>query len=135
LARARQQREAEVVVHRREGSGVRGEPGRCPGQTTARRSRRPPLPLAPDRFPLPSCPRPWCERQLPCCRRPPPCPPSRLSDTPPRVPSMTTRTRLLAALLAAVWFLNGRAAAEEAALPKPADIQAITVHPAKVTLK
>src|SRR5947207_3414590 len=47
----------------------------------------------------------------------------------------TTRTRLPAALLAAVGLLSGRAAAEEVAPPKPADVKAIAVHPAKVTLK
>ena len=47
----------------------------------------------------------------------------------------TTRTRLPAALLAAVGLLSGRAAAEEVAPPKPAEVKAIAVHPAKVTLK
>jgi hypothetical protein len=49
---------------------------------------------------------------------------------------MSRRSRLLAALLVGAGLLLGArpAAAEDAPLPKPADVKAISIHPAKVSL-
>src|SRR5437899_1902658 len=47
----------------------------------------------------------------------------------------TTRSRLTAALLAAATFVCARPlAAQDAPLPKPADVKALAIHPAKVAL-
>src|SRR6185437_2896626 len=54
--------------------------------------------------------------------------------TPPRVPSMPrTNLRVVATLFAFAGF-SGSLFAQEVALPKPADVKSIAVHPAKISL-
>ena len=48
---------------------------------------------------------------------------------------IASHTRLLAAIVATVAFLSARPlAAQETAIPKPADVKSIAIHPAKVSL-